>query len=194
MRGLRSQPPRPECRGFYYRWCRNRRGPDLGNQPDGRLLVAAHECRAVGRSCLPPAGRPGDRARGSRHARTQPRGPAGRGAVSDRPPAQSRRHPPISLVRRVRRPGSSSWSSPCWCGRRPGPRPRPRRPPALWLIDRSRCHPVLAGSAAASRTRMSRAAWWAVRAAARSPGATATSPSLSWLIDRSRCHCVLAGL
>ena len=48
----------------------------------------------IGRSCLPPAGRPGDRGRGRRHVRTQPRGPAGRGAGSDRAPAQSRRHHP----------------------------------------------------------------------------------------------------
>ena len=32
-----------------------------------------------------------------------------------------------------------------------------------------------------------------IRAAARSPAATATSPSLLRLTDRSRCHCVLAG-
>jgi hypothetical protein len=34
-----------------------------------------------------------------------------------------------------------------------------------------RCHPVLVGSAAANRTRMSRVAWWAVAAAVRSPAA-----------------------
>ena len=56
------------------------------------IVQLVHPGRAGGRSCLPPAGRPGDRARGSRHARTRPRGPAGRGAGSGRAPAQSRRH------------------------------------------------------------------------------------------------------
>ena len=56
------------------------------------IVQLVHPAAPIGRSCLPPAGRPGDRGRGSRHARTQPRGPAGRGAGSGRAPAQSRRH------------------------------------------------------------------------------------------------------
>ena len=121
------------------------------------IVQLVHPAAPVGRSCLPPAGRPGDRAGGSRHARTRPRGPAGRGAGSGRAPAQSRRHPPISLVRRpgglARHPGrrragvaggdrvlaGAGQAGIARSRRRQGPPPRgnhppPRtRPPQTWL-------------------------------------------------------------
>ena len=60
-------------------------------------------------------------------------------------------------------------------------------------MDRSRCHPVLLGSVSASRCAMVSAAVCAVRAAGRSPAATARSPSLLWAMDRSRCRSVFLG-
>ena len=91
--------------------------------PVRRLRVPLHRsagapcrARAHGRSCLPPAGHPGDRARDSRHARMQPRGPAGRGAGSGRARAQSRRAPG-DIAPPGPGPCSSSCSSPCWCCR-----------------------------------------------------------------------------
>ena len=77
----------------------------------------------------------------------------------------------------------------------PGPSPcaTSTSPILLWLTERSRCHSVLAGSRAASASRIASPLRYAASAPGPSPCATSTSPILSWLTERSRCHSVLAG-
>src|SRR5664279_409380 len=75
-----------------------------------------------------------------------------------------------------------------------GHRNRPARSANLSrLVDRSRCHSLFVGSAAANRSAMASDAVYAARAAARSPSATAASPTRSWEMDRSRCQPLFVG-
>ena len=79
--------------------------PPRDRVPFRRLRVhfghsPADPFRPVVRSCLHPPGRPGDRGRDSRHARTRPRGRVGRGTDNGRTPARSRQHLHLPVRRR----------------------------------------------------------------------------------------------
>ena len=89
---------------------------------------------------------------------------------------------------RISRPPRSSCAPP----------PRPRPPPALaQLVEahrQSRCAAAELGLAAASRRRTRRLSSKLLRAPARSPAASCTSPSFSRLTDTSRCAAAHLGL